>query len=57
MGNLRRYMPMTFFTFVVGWLAIAGVPPLSGFWAKGDVLDNTWPRHRAVGDRPGHRRR
>jgi NADH-quinone oxidoreductase subunit L len=44
MGNLRRWMPLTFFTFVMGWLAIAGVPPLSGFWAKGDVLDNAYAR-------------
>ena len=40
MGALRRYMPWTFVTFAIGWLAIAGIPPLSGFWAKGDVLDN-----------------
>jgi NADH-quinone oxidoreductase subunit L len=42
MGNLRRYMPITFITFGIGWLAIAAVPPLSGFWAKGSVLENTW---------------
>ncbi|HEY1989730.1 MAG TPA: NADH-quinone oxidoreductase subunit L [Acidimicrobiales bacterium] len=45
MGNLRIYMPITFVTFAVGWLAIAGVPPLSGFWAKGDILENTWSAH------------
>jgi NADH-quinone oxidoreductase subunit L len=45
MGNLRKYMPITFATFAVGWLAIAGVPPLSGFWAKGDVLQNAWAAH------------
>src|SRR5579884_2150130 len=44
MGNLRRYMPLTTVTFVVGWLAIAGIPPLAGFWAKGDVLDNAFAR-------------
>ena len=48
MGNLRRYMTLTFFTFGIGWLAIAGIPPLSGFWAKGDVLDNAWARHPAL---------
>ena len=48
MGNLRIYMPLTFFTFAVGWLAIAGIPPLSGFWAKGDVLDNAWAAHPAL---------
>ena len=48
MGNLRIYMPITFATFAVGWLAIAGVPPLSGFWAKGDVLQNAWAAHPAL---------
>jgi len=48
MGNLRVYMPITFVTFGVGWLAIAGVPPLSGFWAKGDILENTWAAHPAL---------
>ena len=41
-------MPITFITFAVGWLAIAAVPPLSGFWAKGDVLENTWAAHPAL---------
>ena len=48
MGNLRQYMPITFITFGIGWLCIAAVPPLSGFWAKGDVLDNTWAAHPAL---------
>ena len=48
MGNLRRFMPITVVTFGIGWLAIAGVPPLSGFWAKGDVLDNAWAAHPAL---------
>ena len=56
MGSLRRYMPLTFGTFVVGWLAIAGVPPLSGFWSKGDVLTNVFAQvPGAVGARPRHR--
>ena len=42
MGALRRYMRWTTITFTVGYLAIAGIPPLSGFWAKGDVLDNVF---------------
>jgi NADH-quinone oxidoreductase subunit L len=45
MGNLRRYMKLTFFTFGIGTLAIAGIPPLSGFFAKGDVLDNALARY------------
>jgi NADH-quinone oxidoreductase subunit L len=38
MGALRKVMPITAATFIVGWLAIAGVPPLAGFWAKDEVL-------------------
>jgi NADH-quinone oxidoreductase subunit L len=48
MGNLRRYMPITFITFSIGWLAIAAVPPLSGFWAKGDVLENAFAARPAL---------
>jgi NADH-quinone oxidoreductase subunit L len=48
MGNLRHYLPITFITFAIGWLCIAAVPPLSGFWAKGDVLDNTFAAHPAL---------
>ena len=45
-------MPWTIGTFIVGWLAIAGVPPLSGFWSKGDVLDNVFAQQAVVGLRP-----
>ena len=48
MGNLRRYMKITFVTFGIGWLAIAGIPPLSGFFAKGDILDNAFARYRPL---------
>ncbi|MDH3705441.1 MAG: NADH-quinone oxidoreductase subunit L, partial [Acidimicrobiia bacterium] len=37
-GALRRLLPITAFTFIIGWLAIAGVPPFSGFWSKDEVL-------------------
>ena len=39
MGGLRKLMPWTFGTFLIAWLSIAGVPPFSSFWSKGDVLD------------------
>jgi NADH-quinone oxidoreductase subunit L len=42
MGNLRRYMPITAATFIVGWLAIAGVIPFAGFWSKDEILANAW---------------
>jgi NADH-quinone oxidoreductase subunit L len=38
MGALKRWMPVTAATFIVGWLAIAGVFPFSGFWSKDDIL-------------------
>jgi NADH-quinone oxidoreductase subunit L len=37
-GNLRRYIPITYATMVVAWLAIAGIPPLAGFWSKDEIL-------------------
>ncbi|WP_420445528.1 NADH-quinone oxidoreductase subunit L [Candidatus Poriferisodalis sp.] len=42
MGGLRLAMPITAVTFIVGWLAIAGVPPLSGFWSKDEILLAAW---------------
>ena len=38
MGALRKFMPITASTFIVGWLAIAGVPPFSGFFSKDEIL-------------------
>ena len=38
MGALRKLMPITAATFIVGWLAIAGVPPFAGFWSKDEIL-------------------
>ncbi len=37
-GGLARLLPITSMTFVAGWLAIAGVPPFSGFWSKDEIL-------------------
>jgi NADH-quinone oxidoreductase subunit L len=37
-GGLRRIMPITYGTFLIGSLALAGVPPLAGFWSKDAVL-------------------
>ena len=38
MGGLRKKMPITFWTFLIGSLALAGVPPLAGFWSKDELL-------------------
>jgi len=42
MGGLRKYMPFTALGFIVAWLAIAGVPPFAGFWAKDEVLSRAY---------------
>jgi NADH-quinone oxidoreductase subunit L len=46
MGALRKVMPITAITFIIGWLAIAGVPPFSGFWSKDDIL--AYALHKSV---------
>ncbi|MDD3894760.1 MAG: proton-conducting transporter membrane subunit, partial [Syntrophomonadaceae bacterium] len=38
MGNLQKKMPVTTWTFIIGALALAGIPPLSGFWSKDEIL-------------------
>jgi NADH-quinone oxidoreductase subunit L len=38
MGGLRKYMPHTFRTFIIGSLALAGIFPLAGFWSKDEIL-------------------
>ena len=42
MGSLRKYMPITHKTFLVGTLAIAGVPGLAGFFSKDEILWYAW---------------
>jgi NADH-quinone oxidoreductase subunit L len=41
-GSLRRYLPITSATFIIGWLAISGVPPFAGFWSKDEILAGAW---------------
>ncbi|HEU5084840.1 MAG TPA: NADH-quinone oxidoreductase subunit L [Acidimicrobiales bacterium] len=48
MGGLRKYMPITAATFIVGWLAIAGVPPFSGFFSKDEILLYAWDENPAL---------
>ena len=48
MGALRKWLPITSGTFIIGWLAIAGVPPFSGFWSKDDILLAAWEKNRAL---------
>ncbi len=41
-GKLRKFFPITSATFIIAWLAIAGVPPFAGFWSKGEILGFAW---------------
>jgi NADH-quinone oxidoreductase subunit L len=38
MGGMRKFMPTTFWTFMVGSVALAGIFPLAGFWSKDEIL-------------------
>ena len=38
MGGLKKHMPVTFWTFIIGTVALAGIPPLAGFWSKDEIL-------------------
>ena len=38
MGGLRKHMPKTFWTFMIATGALAGIPPLAGFWSKDEIL-------------------
>ncbi len=53
MGGLRRYMPTTFVTFLIGSVALAGLFPLAGFWSKDEILvgaaENGYPVFELVG--------
>ena len=44
MGGLRKKMPVTFATMVIAWLAISGLPPMSGFFSKDEILAVTFNR-------------
>jgi NADH-quinone oxidoreductase subunit L len=48
MGALRKLMPVTGITFIIGWLAIAGVPPFAGFWSKDEILLYTFANNRLL---------
>jgi len=48
MGALRKLMPVTGFTFIIGWLAIAGIPPFAGFWSKDEVLLYAFANNRLL---------
>jgi NADH-quinone oxidoreductase subunit L len=45
MGNLKNYMKITWITFMIGTLAIAGIPPFSGFFSKDLILEKAFGHH------------
>ena len=48
MGGLKKYMPVTYATMFIGTLAIAGIPPLSGFFSKDEILFRAFVANKAV---------
>jgi NADH-quinone oxidoreductase subunit L len=48
MGGLRKYLPVTFFTFLIGTLAISGIPPFAGFFSKDEILANAFANNPVV---------
>ncbi|MEM9534836.1 MAG: NAD(P)H-quinone oxidoreductase subunit 5 [Cyanobacteria bacterium P01_E01_bin.45] len=48
MGGLRKYMPITATTFLIGTLAICGIPPFAGFWSKDEILGSTFAVNPAL---------
>jgi NADH-quinone oxidoreductase subunit L len=48
MGGLRKYLPITHITFLIGCLAIAGVPPFAGFFSKEEILLAAYHNNTAI---------
>jgi len=49
MGGLRGRMPLTFATYTVGALSLAGIPPLAAFFSKDEILSAAWTSHPVIG--------
>lgn len=49
MGGLRKYMPITHITFLISCLAIAGIPPFSGFFSKDEILAAVFEHNTVLG--------
>ena len=45
MGGMKKFMPTTYKTFLIGSIALAGIPPLAGFWSKDEILNGALENH------------
>ena len=45
MGGLRKYMPVTYWTALIGGLALCGIPPFAGFFSKDTILEAVRESH------------
>ena len=48
MGGLRKVMPWTYATFLIGSLSLSGIFPLAGFWSKDEILAHAWGHGGAI---------
>jgi NADH-quinone oxidoreductase subunit L len=48
MGGLKKHLPITYWTFLIGAIAIAGIPPLAGFFSKDEILWKSFSEHHYV---------
>jgi NADH-quinone oxidoreductase subunit L len=48
-GALTRILPVTFLTFAIGYLAIIGIPPFSGFWSKDKIIEAAFGQNLVAG--------
>jgi NADH-quinone oxidoreductase subunit L len=48
MGGLRKYLPITHITFLIACITIAGIPPLSGFFSKDEIMVAAWHHNKIL---------
>ena len=48
MGGLKKYLPVTFITFLIGVVAISGIPPFAGFFSKDEILTNAFEHNKII---------
>lgn len=48
MGGLKKYLPVTWLTFLTGTLAISGIPPFAGFFSKDEILANAFAHNQLI---------